>query len=665
VSELDRARERSQAGDHAGASVLLEQACAFAAAADEALLADDPRRALLLAALGGAKETESRALARLAAPALREVAASAASELGARGFHGQAARLLAELGRALDAAHAYAAAGDAVSAAACYERAGRPSDAARALDAALRARPSDAALRLELGELLLRHGRVEAATTTLQPIDATAPERTRAMALLARCFDELGLGEAARDARAELSRRGGDEPPPSAGSPTPHHALGAADALLFGRYEVVREVAVTQSARVLEGIDRVTHERVALKLLREPSEQTMARAWQAARLCFERQAQALEQLHHPSVVPLRAYLPDGPAIVVAWMAGGSLADWMLREVASPARAAEIAVALLGALGEAHRLGILHRELTPSSVLFDEVGAARLADLGAAQLNDEAETVTVGAATALRYLSPEQRAGQAATIASDLYSVGAIVYELLTGEHAEPAEDGALAHAPSAANPDLGAAHDAAVTRLLERDPQQRPADAFEARRSLQALEWPARRRAHAPRPAAPAGRPSPSPSSPSPAKAQRLGAARNPTDGRDATRRQHDTWLDRDVLVLALDAASLRTARAYAQAGHPALPCVLRVDHERGEIWVTAPLGRALADAPGALSPEQLAALREAMDALRDAGGTHGSIDHDHVYLHDGAVALAYPRSAADEATPASDHSALSRLVAG
>lgn len=658
MSELDRARELSQAGDHAGASALLERACAFATAAEEALLADDPRRALVLATLGGASEVADHALARLAAPGLHEAATSAASELLARGFHGQAARLLAQLGRALEAAHAYAAAGDAMSAAACYERAGRPGDAARALEAALRAWPSDAALSLALGELLLRHGRVEAATTALQPIDTAAPERARALALLARCFDELGLDEAARAARAELSRRGGEEPPHSEPAPTARQALDTAGALLFGRYETVREVAVTASARLFEGVDRVTGERVALKLLREPSELAMTREWRAARLGFERQAQALKQIRHPSVVPLRGYFPDGPAVVVAWMAGGSLTDWMLRELASPARAIEIADALLDALGEAHRLGILHRELTPASVLFDEVGAAKLADLGAAQLNDQAETITVGAASALTYLSPEQRAGQAATIATDLYSVGAILYELLTGERAEPAEGGELLRAPSAVNPDLGPTHDAAVARLLERDPQRRPADAFEARKGLRALDWPARRPARAPRPAV-------HPRPPSALAAQRLGPARAPTDGRDAARRQHDAWLDRDVLVLPLDAATLRAARTFAQVGSPALPCVLRVDHARGEIWVAAPLGRALADEARALSPEQLAVLREATRALRAAGGAHGSIDRDHVYLHEGAISLAFPRSAADEAAPANDEAAVARLNVG
>jgi serine/threonine-protein kinase len=275
---------------------------------------------------------------------------------------------------------------------------------------------------------------------------------------------------------------------------------------------------------------------------------------------------------------------------------------------------------------------------PSNVLFDEVGAARLSDFGAAHLGDLSSTATAGAIGTFAYMSPEQRLGRPATLASDLYGVGAVLAELLTGEAPAPAVRGRLTPAPSASNPDLTEAHDAAVASLLEEDPAARPADAFEARRALQALSWPERIR---PRAARPSVRPR---ASERPEGEARLTDAEEPGDGRDAAPRRHDRWLCRDVLVLPLSDEALARARAFARAGHPALPAVLRVDVAAGEIWIAPPRGRALADAPRALTKGQRARLAEAIAALHAAGGAHGSVDAQHLYLHDGDVALAYPR---------------------
>ncbi len=421
----------------------------------------------------------------------------------------------------------------------------------------------------------------------------------------------------------------------------------------------MREVAVTPHARVLEAIDRITGDRVAVKLLAGLGEAE----GRDALFRFEREARALAQLRHPNVVPLRAYHPEGPAIVLAWMSGGSLEGRLEGDPMAPARAVEIACALLSALGEAHRLGILHRDVKPSNVLFDDMGAARLSDFGAAHLGDLSTTATAGAIGTFAYMSPEQRLGRPASIASDLYGVGVLLAELLTGAAAGPVTD-RLDPLPSACHPDVNEAHDAAVARLLHEDPQKRPSDAFEARRLLLGLRWPeriwerARRPSEAPRterPPAPEG--------------ARLIAALHAGDGRDAAVRQHDAWLDRDVLVLPADAAVLARARAFAQAGHPALPTVLRVDRDSGAVWIAAPLGRALADEPRGLSPGQVARLREAVEALHAAGGAHGRIDQGHLYWFDGEVTLAFPRGEAGDAGASSepdreaqDREALARL---
>ena len=92
--------------------------------------------------------------------------------------------------------------------------------------------------------------------------------------------------------------------------------------------------------------------------------------------------------------------------------------------------------MLAALGEAHRLGIIHRDIKPANVLFDEAGVTRLGDFGVAHLSDLSATATAGVIGTLGYMSPEQREGRPATVKSDLFGVGAILWEMLTGERPE-------------------------------------------------------------------------------------------------------------------------------------------------------------------------------------------------------------------------------------
>ena len=89
----------------------------------------------------------------------------------------------------------------------------------------------------------------------------------------------------------------------------------------------------------------------------------------------------MRALDHPTSCPCATSIPEGPAIVLAWMDGGTLERCFRRGPLAPARAVEIAASILSALGDAHRLGILHRDVKPSNVLFDEAGGARLSDFG--------------------------------------------------------------------------------------------------------------------------------------------------------------------------------------------------------------------------------------------------------------------------------------------
>lgn len=637
---------------HAEASRRFEVACDFAAAAREALLAKDPRRAIRLATLGGDEATAQAAMDDLVARLPQQVASSVASDLSSRGAHRHAATLYARLGAYEDAASCFAESGDSLSAAACFEKAGKPADAAKALETALRRNPDDASARFALGSLLARHGRVHQAIKTLQQIDEQVPERHQALPLLARLFEQTGLLEAAREARDEMSRLGiASEAPATAGVVKPKHATGGV--VLYGRYDVVREIATSAHARLVEAIDRITSERVAVKIFAGFVEGAGRDALQR----FEREARALERLRHPNVVPLRQYVPEGPAIVLAFMRGGSLADKMREASMAPARAIEIMQLVLSALGEAHRMGILHRDVKPANVLFDDAGTAMLSDFGAAHLGDLSSTATAGAIGTYAYMAPEQRMGRAAEISSDIYAVGAIVYELLTGEAAEPYKGSWTRAAPSTRNAELVAAHDEVVAKLLAERPEDRPSDAFEARRLLSSLTWPEKV-------PAPWSQQSAAEQPSTKLEADRLGPPQQLGDGRDMASLRHDEWLDREVLVLPLNDETLSRARSFARAGHPALPSVLRVDRKAQQVWAAPALGKALADAPRWIPRDAYEKFVQAIDALHAAGGAHGYIDPQHLYWYDGELQLAWPRKPAVADAAARDSAALAKLAA-
>ncbi|MBK8257803.1 MAG: serine/threonine protein kinase [Polyangiaceae bacterium] len=636
--------------DHAALSHVFETQCNFTEAARHALLAGDARRAASLAALGGDNDVCRAAMDALVAQSPREQVLAAAVDLSARGFHIHAGQLFERADSPIDAAVAFLAGGDAVRAAACYERAGRPADGARALEAAIRRSPDREGQHLALGRLLARHGKIEGAVRAFQQIPPPSPDRVSALPDLLRCLQMLNLHEAAREVAAEMRERGIPETEPAPTSAAPRSVSqppakasvppgAAARPVLYGRYEVVREVAATPHARLVEAIDRLTGERVAVKTFSTASEGAGRDAW----LRFEREARALILLRHPHVVPLRAYLPESGAMVLAWMGGGSLADVLAAEPMAPARAAEIISAVLAALGEAHRLGILHRDVKPSNILFDEAGSPHLSDFGAAHLGDLSSTATAGAIGTFAYMSPEQRLGRAATLASDLYGAGAVFGEMLTGDPPAPgawtdADDRNLL--PSECHPDVSTAHDAVYRRLVDPNPENRPADAFEARRMLTSVHWPARiAPRNEARPRAPSARPT--------AKdAARLVLSLSPPPGAtgiDGATMARDTWMERDVIVLPLNDAELDRARAFARAGHASLPLVLRADLAAQQIWVAPPLGEPLRKKALSLTRGQLRRLREAVQALHAAGGAHGHINADHVYIVSGDVTLVYP----------------------
>jgi eukaryotic-like serine/threonine-protein kinase len=635
---LEAAKLASDRGDARGASAIYEQACEWRKAAGEAMRGGDPARALLLA-VQGADESIAEAALQLVADRA-PVAELLATRLAQRGQHAWAARVLEAIGRGLQAARAWERAGDARRAAFLLEQAGQGADAARVLQAALDRDGPSAGVAVDLGGLLVRFGKWEAAVRVLQRVPAAAPERGESLVLLVRAFEGLGLARASGEAATELASldRGAAAAAPSWRTEPPP----ARHNRLFGRYDVVREVASSPSARVLECVDVVRDERVAVKMFagwgaRGSGRDALAR--------FEREVRAMSALDHPNVVPLRDYLPEGPAIALAWMSGGTL-ERKLSEAGAlaPARAVEIASALLSALGSAHRLGILHRDIKPANVLFDEAGGACLSDFGVAHLGDVSTTATAGVFGTFAYMSPEQREGRPATARSDVFAVGVMLREMLTGER--PGPDAPSGLTPSQAHRGLDARHDDAIARLTDPVADGRPADAFEAQSLLAALPWPLSTDGGIAR------QPARRASSPTPVVNRLEGRA----DGTFI-----DRWTERPIERVPLTERTLARARGFALADHRALQSVWRVDEGDGAIWLELLEGATLSRP---LSGDECARLEGGLRALHAAGGAHGQVDAQHIVVAESGVVLRFAPEHDPTATPDRDRIALARLCA-
>jgi serine/threonine-protein kinase len=200
----------------------------------------------------------------------------------------------------------------------------------------------------------------------------------------------------------------------------------------FGDYELIEELGRGGMGVVYrahqQGLDRV----VALKMLREGR-----LASPADRERFHREAQILSRMDHPGIVPiLDVGMLDGrDFFTMKWIDGGSLAVHVERLRSDLQAAAAIVADAADAVHYAHLRGILHRDLKPANILIDAQGHAHVTDFGLSQfIADESNLTNPGDIVGTpKYMSPEQAGGSTVlTTAADIYSLGAILYELITG-----------------------------------------------------------------------------------------------------------------------------------------------------------------------------------------------------------------------------------------
>ncbi|HET7584152.1 MAG TPA: serine/threonine-protein kinase [Gemmatimonadaceae bacterium] len=208
-----------------------------------------------------------------------------------------------------------------------------------------------------------------------------------------------------------------------------------------GRYRVHRRLATGGMAHVYAA----THGTLGRPLVIKSLLPHLARD-EEMRERFRREAEAAAQLAHPLICPILDYGDvDGVVyLVMPYQEGGSLADQLVRErTVAPARAAAIAAQVAVALDYAHRRGVVHRDVKPDNVLFDDDGNVLLTDFGIATARFHNRLTLTGRAMGTpHYMSPEQAMGKLVDGRSDLYAVGVLLYEMLVGI---PPFDGADAY----------------------------------------------------------------------------------------------------------------------------------------------------------------------------------------------------------------------------
>jgi len=260
--------------------------------------------------------------------------------------------------------------------------------------------------------------------------------------------------------------------------------------IIDGRYQLTRVVGSGGMATIYAAIDLRLDRQVAVKIMHShlaQDEQFVSR--------FIREAKAAASLSHPNIV---AVLDQGwnqggtPCvfIVMELIEGATLRDYLIEQGSlSPERALSIITPVASALAAAHKLGIVHRDIKPENILVSKEGRIKIADFGLARGALLGNTMTAESSVILgsvSYLSPEQVQRGVADARSDIYSLGIVLFEILTGQKPYQGEDPvqvAIKHvnervpAPSSLKPGLSVEIDQLVLSATDIDPDKRPKDA--------------------------------------------------------------------------------------------------------------------------------------------------------------------------------------------
>jgi serine/threonine protein kinase/tetratricopeptide (TPR) repeat protein len=266
-------------------------------------------------------------------------------------------------------------------------------------------------------------------------------------------------------------------------------------AATIARYRVGRLIGAGGMGEVYLAEDEVLQRKVALKLLPARFTQDQERVRR-----FQREARAASALNHPNILTIYeiGHADQVHYIATEYIEGETLREVMASRRLSIAEVLDIAMGVAGALGAAHDAGILHRDIKPENIMLRPDGYVKVLDFGLAKLTDDAlkDSATGQVLGTLIYISPEQARGQQPDARSDLYSLGSVMYEMITGAPVVRGDnflDIAIAIAnervqpPSTTTPNIPPELDRIVLKALEKDRDARYPSARQLLSDLRAL----------------------------------------------------------------------------------------------------------------------------------------------------------------------------------